>query len=174
MNRQIGPTRRRLRVTTGCRTCRSCRVKCDEQKPICRNCAKRNRRCVYDNAAICSDADLNIQAHTTLNTSSPDRDIVVSEGVSFCNEFTGQLPSPDLTSIFPHEGRQSSFHGAIVSPVNPESTFHTPDSRGAEGYTDDIPTSVSLSSALLTTEQIPLTSAKVSTFRNFYVETVPR
>ncbi|KAL4920307.1 hypothetical protein BDW62DRAFT_177196 [Aspergillus aurantiobrunneus] len=40
-----GPTRKRLRVNTGCRTCRTRRVKCDEEKPTCRNCAKKKRLC---------------------------------------------------------------------------------------------------------------------------------
>ncbi|GKZ26478.1 hypothetical protein AbraIFM66951_003628 [Aspergillus brasiliensis] len=44
-------TRRKLRVTTGCQTCRARRVKCDETKPSCKNCGKKNRRCVYDNKA---------------------------------------------------------------------------------------------------------------------------
>ncbi|PYH96545.1 hypothetical protein BO71DRAFT_174525 [Aspergillus ellipticus CBS 707.79] len=43
-----GQSSRRLRVTTGCLTCRTRRVKCDEKRPTCRNCARRNRPCSYD------------------------------------------------------------------------------------------------------------------------------
>ncbi|KAJ5234960.1 uncharacterized protein N7469_004128 [Penicillium citrinum] len=43
--------RRKLRVTTGCQTCRARRVKCDESKPSCNNCGKKHRTCVYDNGA---------------------------------------------------------------------------------------------------------------------------
>ncbi|KAH8895307.1 hypothetical protein GQ53DRAFT_838975 [Thozetella sp. PMI_491] len=39
---------RRLRVTTGCRTCRKRHVKCDEGKPTCANCGKKHRQCHYD------------------------------------------------------------------------------------------------------------------------------
>ncbi|CEJ57337.1 Putative Transcriptional regulatory protein moc3 [Penicillium brasilianum] len=33
------------RTQTGCRTCRSRRVKCDERKPVCSQCCKGNRDC---------------------------------------------------------------------------------------------------------------------------------
>lgn len=35
------------RSKTGCRTCRERRIKCDEQRPFCKNCAKSKRCCVY-------------------------------------------------------------------------------------------------------------------------------
>lgn len=33
------------KVFTGCLTCRSRRVKCDETKPVCKNCLRANRKC---------------------------------------------------------------------------------------------------------------------------------
>lgn len=48
---QIKKKRRRIhrsrRSTGGCYTCRKRHVKCDENHPICANCAKSNRNCVY-------------------------------------------------------------------------------------------------------------------------------
>ncbi|KAK5046769.1 hypothetical protein LTR84_007122 [Exophiala bonariae] len=46
------PSRARgLRTSTGCLTCKTRRVKCDEGKPICRGCARSDdRKCVYSNA----------------------------------------------------------------------------------------------------------------------------
>ncbi|SMR53061.1 unnamed protein product [Zymoseptoria tritici ST99CH_1E4] len=38
---------RRGRVRTGCLTCRSRKVKCDETQPVCRNCTRLERHCVY-------------------------------------------------------------------------------------------------------------------------------
>ena len=35
------------KVRTGCVTCRTRRVKCDEQKPYCSQCLKSSRRCLY-------------------------------------------------------------------------------------------------------------------------------
>ncbi|OJJ03053.1 hypothetical protein ASPVEDRAFT_151621 [Aspergillus versicolor CBS 583.65] len=45
--RQQESKRRRLRVTTGCLTCRRRHIKCDETRPTCSNCGKKNRTCRY-------------------------------------------------------------------------------------------------------------------------------
>ncbi|KAH6873909.1 hypothetical protein B0T10DRAFT_499489 [Thelonectria olida] len=37
----------RGRVRSGCLTCRSRKVKCDEERPICNNCVRLKRACVY-------------------------------------------------------------------------------------------------------------------------------
>ncbi|KAL7921666.1 hypothetical protein ACQKWADRAFT_294933 [Trichoderma austrokoningii] len=37
----------RGRVRSGCLTCRSRKVKCDELRPVCRNCTRLKRSCVY-------------------------------------------------------------------------------------------------------------------------------
>ncbi|KAH7142616.1 hypothetical protein B0J13DRAFT_555869 [Dactylonectria estremocensis] len=36
------------KVRTGCSTCKTRRVKCDEAKPICRRCAVKGRKCEYN------------------------------------------------------------------------------------------------------------------------------
>ncbi|SCO58734.1 uncharacterized protein FFMR_15890 [Fusarium fujikuroi] len=41
------PPSRRTRVRTGCMTCRTRKVKCDELKPFCDNCKRVNKACVY-------------------------------------------------------------------------------------------------------------------------------
>ncbi|KAJ2970461.1 hypothetical protein NQ176_g8177 [Zarea fungicola] len=41
------PAPYRGRVRSGCLTCRSRKVKCDEQRPICHNCSRLKRICVY-------------------------------------------------------------------------------------------------------------------------------
>ncbi|KAF1925966.1 uncharacterized protein M421DRAFT_68738 [Didymella exigua CBS 183.55] len=46
--RKPRPSRARgLRTTTGCLTCRSRRIKCDEQRPRCATCIKSDRECRY-------------------------------------------------------------------------------------------------------------------------------
>ncbi|KAJ4348415.1 uncharacterized protein N0V89_009789 [Didymosphaeria variabile] len=37
----------KYRSKSGCSTCRQRRVKCDEVKPVCGNCAKKNRDCQW-------------------------------------------------------------------------------------------------------------------------------
>ncbi|KAL9091776.1 MAG: hypothetical protein Q9159_001291 [Coniocarpon cinnabarinum] len=42
---QSGPRRFRKRVKTGCLTCRKRRIKCDEERPSCSQCARSKREC---------------------------------------------------------------------------------------------------------------------------------
>lgn len=39
------------RTRSGCFTCRSRRIKCDETRPVCERCRKGNRECVYPSAS---------------------------------------------------------------------------------------------------------------------------
>ncbi|KAI1070339.1 hypothetical protein LB507_010235 [Fusarium sp. FIESC RH6] len=45
----------KLRAKTGCFTCRQRRVKCDEKRPSCRNCARFGRNCAWPGASDMSD-----------------------------------------------------------------------------------------------------------------------
>jgi hypothetical protein len=36
------------KVKTGCRACKTGRVKCDERRPVCRRCERSGRECVFD------------------------------------------------------------------------------------------------------------------------------
>lgn len=47
------PSKRRSR--TGCTTCKKRRVKCDEQRPICKNCSRLQLSCIYDGDRSFSD-----------------------------------------------------------------------------------------------------------------------
>lgn len=40
------------RTKTGCQTCRTRRIKCDEGKPECNNCIKSKRNCGGDPASV--------------------------------------------------------------------------------------------------------------------------
>ncbi|KAL4943300.1 hypothetical protein BDV06DRAFT_140679 [Aspergillus oleicola] len=42
------------RTRSGCFTCRSRRIKCDESRPICERCRKGNRECVYPSSTTSS------------------------------------------------------------------------------------------------------------------------
>lgn len=43
---------RRSRARTGCLTCRSRKVKCDETRPICCNCTRVNKACLYQSPVL--------------------------------------------------------------------------------------------------------------------------
>ncbi|QIX01169.1 hypothetical protein AMS68_006686 [Peltaster fructicola] len=58
--------KRRLhsKTHTGCAACRSKRVKCDENKPICTRCVRNDRACVYESAIpteLCRDRSHDIK-----------------------------------------------------------------------------------------------------------------
>jgi hypothetical protein len=78
--------RYRGRVRSGCLTCRSRKVKCDEMRPMCNNCMRLKRRCVYrpKKSQQRSVTGLN-PGNAALN------DSVRSSG-------TGQLPEADSVS----------------------------------------------------------------------------
>lgn len=46
------PSGRRSRVRTGCLTCRSRKVKCDEARPFCFNCTRLNKACLYQSPLL--------------------------------------------------------------------------------------------------------------------------
>ena len=43
---------RKTRVRTGCLTCRSRKVKCDEARPFCYNCTRLNKACLYQSPLL--------------------------------------------------------------------------------------------------------------------------
>ncbi|KAF9888295.1 hypothetical protein FE257_008868 [Aspergillus nanangensis] len=72
---------RGLRTTSGCRTCRRRHLKCDEAKPICGACARKDTICEYPNSArgvgvagraITEDVPVLITQQTTQQTTSPE------------------------------------------------------------------------------------------------------
>lgn len=38
------------KTRSGCRTCKARHVKCDESRPACLKCQKKNRQCIYDSS----------------------------------------------------------------------------------------------------------------------------
>lgn len=54
----------RKRTKTGCLTCRKRRIKCDEGKPICKNCQKSKRQCEgYNQRVVFKPADFQYLPH---------------------------------------------------------------------------------------------------------------
>ncbi|RPA98429.1 hypothetical protein L873DRAFT_1740733 [Choiromyces venosus 120613-1] len=62
------PKRRHTKSRNGCMTCRRRRVKCDEIRPICTNCTRRELDCVY--AAYCPPASIKPRRNGSTSTSS--------------------------------------------------------------------------------------------------------
>ncbi|KAG9828365.1 hypothetical protein KCU68_g14165, partial [Aureobasidium melanogenum] len=54
----------RKRTKTGCLTCRKRRIKCDEGKPVCKNCMKSKRQCEgYNQRVVFKPADFQYLPH---------------------------------------------------------------------------------------------------------------
>lgn len=202
------------------KTCRGRRVKCDESRPICNNCARKNRLCKYDDAAPSSvgnrtsnpaplrrsrraypqdddgqdarDSSVSGQQDTSyhsfgaasLQTHRPrgierERSGVSlesqrdeSNGIDASNvrglEIPSSVydsPSPNLAAIFLHVEKPMSFAPSVQSQPVPVISLG-PTSRIGDSREDR-------SIALIVQEQIELSAAEVTIFRN-YVERVSR
>lgn len=198
------------------KTCRGRRVKCDETRPICSNCARKNRPCTYEdapsstgnttsepgplrrlkraypqddgqNSRDLSSGQQDISYHslgaassqTRLSRSERNRAGVSPEtqrdapfslnGMDAIDLRSLEIltaphdsPSPNLAAIFSHVERPPSYSAAVE--LAPVASFA--GDRGRRNSEDrSIP--------LLVQQQIELSAAEVTIFRN-YVERVSR
>lgn len=203
------------------KTCRGRRVKCDEARPVCNNCARKNRPCKYDDAAPSSagnepvplrrlrraypqnddgqdarDSSMSGQQDTSYHSLGPaspqthlpqgersrggvspetQRDALLSSNGLDAIDIRGleiptalhDSPSPNLAAIFSHAEKPPSFAPSVESPIRV--TLGLTGSTGDGGRRNSEDRSI----ALLVQEQIELSAAEVTIFRN-YVERVSR
>ncbi|OAA69230.1 C6 finger domain protein [Akanthomyces lecanii RCEF 1005] len=98
------------RVKTGCVTCRSRRIKCDEAKPACKRCSLTGRTCAYEAASSSPET-----TSSSGSSSSPEPPPPPAKG----------LPSPDwhvteslqyyITVMLPMHGFHATGDSAYVS-----------------------------------------------------------
>ncbi|USW51745.1 Putative zn(2)-C6 fungal-type DNA-binding domain, fungal transcription factor [Septoria linicola] len=70
------PTRRpHTKTRHGCATCKARKVRCDEEKPICRNCTRGNRSCRYPNQVLALPNALAASPSDTQDRVFPLRDM---------------------------------------------------------------------------------------------------
>ena len=94
---------RRTRVRTGCLTCRSRKVKCDEARPFCYNCTRLNKACLYQSPLLsdfCAAGSRLTEQASTLGRSQEEFDFgdsqaafgdAVSNGASRNLGYSGDL-----------------------------------------------------------------------------------
>lgn len=120
----------RGRVRSGCLTCRARRVKCDELRPICHNCSRLHKTCIYQQRIVrapfcltrsepeaqCESTGPSTGTTATL-TSTPDTIIHADANVPFSYAFQGHDGGRDRipTSDSPCNQFQSQDAIAIVS-----------------------------------------------------------
>ncbi|KAK0128959.1 hypothetical protein ONS95_000902 [Cadophora gregata] len=89
------------RTRSGCYTCRSRRVKCDEHRPLCERCKKGGRECVYPETSTTAKASRST-ASGTVNPSSQE-----SPGSS-SDEFGDEEAAEEHLEAIPDEDGTSS------------------------------------------------------------------
>lgn len=112
------------RTRTGCYTCRSRRVKCDETLPICDRCRKGNRNCVYPTPGVApsktSGSRSSARAKANSSVSSPGSDR------SDQGEAEGADETRTLSAI------QEDNAGATISKSRSHETQHSRSTAGNE------------------------------------------
>jgi len=68
IRKPVHPRRAHAKSRSGCQACKLAKLKCDEEKPVCRRCSTRHYRCCYggqsDNLSTSSDAsELSLHGH---------------------------------------------------------------------------------------------------------------
>ncbi|MCJ1284509.1 hypothetical protein MMC26_003842 [Xylographa opegraphella] len=102
------------RTRSGCYTCRSRRVKCDETHPVCKRCAKGSRDCNYPEPLSASKS-------TSGSKSSQTHDTIPEDDGSSSEEYDED--DTEISSITA-QGASESLHTQIPQPSgsNPRST----------------------------------------------------
>lgn len=121
----------RGRVRSGCLTCRSCKVKCDEHRPKCKRCVRLKRGCVYPNptsrqasATLCdAEEELSGQQHSSCNPSVSEQDLDMESRCGVLLRYSGSIQDtePDPHPKSPSQTRLPSPGGLELSlPVMQE------------------------------------------------------
>ncbi|UZP40857.1 hypothetical protein NXS19_008673 [Fusarium pseudograminearum] len=135
------------RTRSGCFMCRSRRVKCDENRPICERCKKGNRECVYPDppsskgSSVSSgkSKDPTTSAHQTSPTSSKSEDDEDAEQdkkletiVDEDEETEGHTRSPD----FSIQSKSASPSTTTATPSSLATAYPSSDFPANLGETD--------------------------------------
>ncbi|KAH7383719.1 hypothetical protein BKA64DRAFT_646894 [Cadophora sp. MPI-SDFR-AT-0126] len=96
------------RTRSGCYTCRSRRVKCDEHRPVCERCKKGGRECVYPETSTSAKASRSASSGT-VNTSSQE------SPASSSDEFGDEEAAHERLEVIPDEDEVSSGYARSTS-----------------------------------------------------------
>lgn len=119
------------RTRSGCYTCRSRRVKCDEAHPICERCRKGSRECVYPEAPTSSKASGSSFLRTTQSTNHESPGSSSDDGEDDSPERLDAIPDDeemlDDLSRPPGPSRTSTQRSSISQTTNEQkSATRTP------------------------------------------------
>ncbi|KAF4463253.1 Lysine biosynthesis regulatory LYS14 [Fusarium albosuccineum] len=181
---------RRLRVTTGCLTCRQRHVKCDEKKPKCVNCGKKNRTCRWENHRSCATASSK-ESTISLDTvdSQPALPIEENAVAAVVEDIDEDLADSalydhhDVTIQEPvvhHDATILSPFSATLGSILLDADYtqydlglETDDTLGQHHDFSQVQPTATLVTPLRTDGQIQLSVTEVGVFRN-YVDNISR
>ncbi|CZT00813.1 related to C6 finger domain protein [Rhynchosporium graminicola] len=144
------------RTRSGCYTCRSRRVKCDETRPLCERCKKGGRECVYPETSTSakalrstSSSTLNLSSHESPGSSSDESEEDLSQErlEAIPDEVEASEDSAlnnDLSKYGMHQSSSTQFGVGQKSTVRHDSetpsliqdkgASPTPSTEGSVGY----------------------------------------
>ncbi|KAM0548785.1 hypothetical protein ACHAPJ_009781 [Fusarium lateritium] len=163
---------RRLRVTTGCLTCRERHVKCDEKKPQCVNCGKKNRTCKWEDSRGSKRSSISLDtSHSRSVLPSEDSFAAAPEPEGVDENLTdfGQIHDPD--PAVHHDATVVSPFSATLGSILLDADYTHYDAGLEENTVGPIQPPTTVVFPLHTDNQIRLTAAEVGVFRN-YVDNV--
>lgn len=106
----------RGRVRTGCLTCRASKVRCDEQRPVCKRCDRLSRACVYKKKAAhlyASAASIGGEGATLAGTPSP------LEGPNVASALVDESPrATNLPDLLSGQSSYARNRSELQSPVS--------------------------------------------------------
>ncbi|KAL2061737.1 hypothetical protein VTL71DRAFT_7115, partial [Oculimacula yallundae] len=138
------------RTRSGCYTCRSRRVKCDETRPLCERCKKGSRECVYPETSTSAKASrsgssgtLTLSSHESPESSSDESDDgVIRERLKAIPD-EDEAPD-DVSKYGMQQSSASQFVGGqksmarhdseTPSLVQDKGASPTPSTEGSVGY----------------------------------------
>ncbi|KAJ5963836.1 uncharacterized protein N7479_003712 [Penicillium vulpinum] len=123
----LSDQKKHKRTRSGCFTCRSRRIKCDENRPVCERCRKGSRDCVYPSPSASSSTSSKASSRTTAKSRAGRPP---SHGSDSSGRVDPETLSP-LQPIIDEEEPDSSVSEYRPSPASGTTTSQ-PDLRKSE------------------------------------------
>ncbi|KAK5075483.1 hypothetical protein LTR64_001690 [Lithohypha guttulata] len=132
-------TTKHRRTRSGCFTCRSRRVKCDETRPVCDRCRKGNRECEFPQSASSAKRTKNEPKSTTSETASEKLETIKDESETETDEDEEEEdPSASATSKV-NQRKLESAQGRGQSRNNPSRSQRQRQQSNASARTYEQP-----------------------------------
>ncbi|EXJ80973.1 hypothetical protein A1O3_07261 [Capronia epimyces CBS 606.96] len=121
------------RTRSGCFTCRTRRVKCDETRPVCDRCKKGSRECEFPQPATASKRSKQSESRSPKDTTKHENKIEPMSGLATIKDESDSDNEPSSSStIRPAFGRLRTDSGQSVSQLSKSKDVSETPSTGKE------------------------------------------